>query len=166
MSVKHAILGLLFVKPRHGYELKTEFEQMVHKQWPLNAGQIYTTIDRLVRDRLVEPLGEDDQERKSYDITVHGKNELVEWLSTPVERSLFKDEFYFKLLCARKIGYADTQSIVAGQKTSIMQSILKLTRLKTSLDSRKDADMILLLEGSLLHMEADLQWLELLDHSF
>lgn len=57
------------LKPWHGYETKTEFEQMVHKQWPLDTGQIYTTIDRLVRDMLAEPVDGEDQDRKPYKIT-------------------------------------------------------------------------------------------------
>ncbi|MUT64876.1 PadR family transcriptional regulator [Paenibacillus sp. NEAU-GSW1] len=161
MSVKHAILGFLYQKPRHGYEIKTEFEQMVHKQWPLNTGQIYTTIDRLVRDKFVEPLEGEDQDRKQYMILEEGKKELLDWLLQPVERSLFKDEFYFKLLCAQKINYQDISAMINGQKAKTMQSILQMTRVKTTLNETKEAAMLLLLEGSLLHLEADLRWLEL-----
>ncbi len=57
MSVKHSLLALLYEKPRHGYELKKGFEEMVQGMWPLNAGQVYTTLDRLERDRFVETPG-------------------------------------------------------------------------------------------------------------
>lgn len=161
MSVKHAILGLLYMKPRHGYEIKTEFEQMVRKLWPLNTGQIYTTLERLVRDKFVEPLDGEDRDRKQYAITEQGKGELLDWLRQPVERSLFKDEFYFKLLCAKRIDFPDLRAIINGQKAIAMQTILEMTRIKASLVGAGEAAMLLLLEGSLLHLEADLQWLEL-----
>lgn len=163
MSIKHAILGFLHQKPRHGYEIKTEFEQMVHKQWPLNTGQIYTTIDRLVRDLLVEPVDGDDQDRKPYKITAKGTEELLDWLLQPVERSLFKDEFYFKLLCAKQIGFEQMHLMIDGQKRLLLKSVLQMTRLKNGMDIANDAAMLLLLEGSLLHLEADLKWLELVE---
>lgn len=162
MSVKHAILGLLYDKPRHGYEIKIGFEQMVHKQWPLNTGQIYTTLDRLVRDQLVEPLGEDQQDRKQYIITERGREELKEWLLQPIKRSLLKDELFFKLLCARKIHFAEVPHMISLQKKSLMQTMLQLTKLKNQLEPQQDQEMLLLIEGGILHVEADLKWLELI----
>ncbi|WP_419873035.1 PadR family transcriptional regulator [Candidatus Pristimantibacillus sp. PTI5] len=163
MSIKHAILGLLYQKPRHGYEIKTEFEQMVHKQWPLNTGQIYTTLDRLVRDLLAEPLEGEGQDRKPYKITDKGTDELLDWLLQPVERSLFKDEFYFKLLCAKRIDFEQWRGMIDGQKRVLLMSVLEMTHLKNELDTERDTAMLLLLEGSLLHLEADMKWLELVD---
>lgn len=163
MSVKHAILGLLFRKMRHGYEIKTEFEQMAHKQWPLNAGQIYTTLDRLVRDRLVEPAGEDDHERKQYRLTTQGADELRRWLLEPVERSLLKDEFLFKYLCARKIGFEHVAELLSKQRALLVQTILQITRAKNNLHPQNDREMLLLMEGGLLHLEADLHWIDMLE---
>lgn len=163
MSVKHAILTLLYHKSRHGYEIKIGFEHMMHKQWPLNAGQIYTTLDRLVRDGLVEPGGEDDLERKQYVITATGIEELRRWLLDPVERSLLKDELFFKYLCACKIHFSEVSGLLGRQRSAIMQTILQLTRLKSNLDPVQDREMALLIEGGLLHLEADLKWMDLLE---
>lgn len=52
MSIKFAILALLAEKPRHGYEIKNEFDRRTNHTWPLNIGQVYTTLDRLERDGL------------------------------------------------------------------------------------------------------------------
>ncbi|SEM92534.1 PadR family transcriptional regulator [Lihuaxuella thermophila] len=163
MSVKHAILGLLYEKPRHGYEIKTGFEQMVHQQWPLNSGQVYTTLERLVRDRLVEPLGEDVRDRKQYRITEAGKQELRRWLLEPVQKSLLKDEMFFKWLCARKMGFPEIDKMIMNQKKKMMETILQLTQLQAQLDREQHGDMILLIEGGLLHLEADLKWLQCLE---
>ena len=59
MSVKQALLALLEQEPMYGYQLRTEFEARTGSAWPLNVGQVYTTLTRLERDGLVEPAGAD-----------------------------------------------------------------------------------------------------------
>lgn len=162
MSVKHAILGLIYAKPRHGYEIKTQFDALVYHKWPLNTGQVYTTLDRLVRDGLVTPLGEDNKDRKQYSITAAGKEELHAWLLHPVKQSLLKNEFYFKLLCARQIHFHQEQEMIKRQRKLVIKEIMQLTQFKNTLDVEKDRDMLWLVEGGLLHLEADLRWLDML----
>ena len=55
MSVRNALLALLEQGPRYGYQLRAEFEHRTGGTWPLNVGQVYTTLARLERDGLVEP---------------------------------------------------------------------------------------------------------------
>lgn len=162
MSVKHSLLALLYEKPRHGYELKTGFEEMVQGMWPLNAGQVYTTLDRLERDSLVETPGHDKKDRKLYTITTAGKEELWRWLEEPVGRSLFKDEFYFKFLCANQVTYENRQSMIRNQKETMIKDILHLTHLKKQMLSSGNETMKLLIEGALLHLEADIKWLDMI----
>ena len=54
MSVRLGLLALLGDRPMHGYQLRQEFEARTGGTWPLNIGQVYTTLARLVRDGLVE----------------------------------------------------------------------------------------------------------------
>jgi hypothetical protein len=89
------------------------------------------------------------------------KRELLDWLLQPVERSLFKDELYFKLLCAKQIDFEQWQAMIDGQKRLLLMSVLEMTALKNEMDMEQDAAMVLLLGGSLLHLEADIKWLEL-----
>ncbi len=45
--------------------------------WPLNVGQVYTTLQRLERDGLIESEGEDAAgPQKSFRITADGDAEL------------------------------------------------------------------------------------------
>lgn len=162
MSVKHSLLALLHEKPRHGYELKTGFEEMVQGMWPLNAGQVYTTLDRLERDGLVETPGHDKKDRKLYTITSAGKEELWSWLEEPVGRSLFKDEFYFKFLCANQVSYENRQSMIKNQKETMIRDILHLTHLKKQLSTKENETMRMLIEGALLHLDADIKWLDMI----
>ncbi|WP_096186418.1 PadR family transcriptional regulator [Evansella halocellulosilytica] len=163
MSVKHSLLALLYEKPRHGYELKTGFEELVQGMWPLNAGQVYTTLDRLERDKLVESPGHDQKDRKLYTITQSGKEELWNWLEKPVGRSLLKDEFYFKYLCASHVDYEEKQNMIRQQKQTMMKDILHLTQLKKQMNQSGNHTMKMLAEGALLHLEADIKWLEMIE---
>jgi DNA-binding PadR family transcriptional regulator len=166
MSVKHAILGLLLEKPRHGYEIKIGFEQMLLRQWPLNTGQVYTTLERLVRDGLVKPLDDEAGERKPYIITEQGKQELKKWLLEPVKKSVLKDEMVFKLLCARAIRFPHIPEMITNQKKAVMETLMKMTKLKNQLHPSEDREMLILLEGGLLHLEADLKWLEWMEEQW
>lgn len=161
MSVKHAILVLLYNQPRYGYEIKVKFEEMVHNLWPLNAGQIYSTIDRLVRDELVAVLDEKG-DRKKYYITEKGKKELTAWLLEPVVRSFLKDSFFFKLLCSNEINFSMEKQMIQQQKTYILQHILQLSTLRRKLNPERHKFMIQLIEAEIFHLEADLKWLDLI----
>jgi len=61
MSVRHALLAFLSEGPKYGLQLRQEFEKSTGDVWPLNVGQVYTTLQRLERDELIES---DDRGRK------------------------------------------------------------------------------------------------------
>src|SRR5215203_3185922 len=115
MSVKHALLALLERGPRHGYGLKHEFEARLGQAWPLNVGQVYTTLARLERDGLVapEPQAGDDGERRAFRITGAGRAALAEWLSAPVPRELLaRDELRVKVVAALEEGAEATIAVI------------------------------------------------------
>src|SRR4051794_38932462 len=86
MSVRHSLLALLSEGPKCGLQLREEFEARTGEVWPLNVGQVYTTLQRLERDGLVE--SDDDADpgpQKGFRITPAGAEELGGWLRTRVE---------------------------------------------------------------------------------
>ena len=58
MSVRHALFALLSEGPKYGLQLREEFEANTGQVWPLNVGQVYTTLQRLERDGLVSAVGD------------------------------------------------------------------------------------------------------------
>ncbi|MEI3606341.1 PadR family transcriptional regulator [Pseudogracilibacillus sp. SE30717A] len=159
MSVKYGILTLLSLKTNHGYELKIELENLLGIKGKINPGQIYTTLDRLTRDQLVSSVGMDDQERKLYKITVEGKKELENWLLESVPYDSTKEDFHFKWSCARKIRFEQEQKMLEQQKVMLMKDVMELTQLKTEFLIQGDENRYLLITGTLLHLEADLNWI-------
>ena len=88
-------MALLDDGPRYGYQLKTAFEAVTGGAWPLNVGQVYTTLDRLARDGLV--VVDEHAGQKSYELTAAGRAELGEWWqATPSDDPPPRDE-----LCSR-----------------------------------------------------------------
>jgi len=159
MSVKYGILTLLYLEKRHGYELKLELESLLGIKGKINPGQIYTTLDRLSRDQLVSEVGMDDEERKFYTLELEGKNELKKWLLEPVPYHSTREDFHFKWSCAREIHFDQEGTMLEQQKAMIMKDVMELTQLKTELVIEGDENKYLLISGTLLHLEADLNWI-------
>ena len=170
--MRNTLLALLAEGTAHGYELKQAIEQMFGDAWPpLNIGQIYTTLGRLERDGLVASAhiaqaGRPD--KRVYDLTDAGREEVRRWLEEPVSGARLKDEFFTKLILARLPGVAalnggtDPRALIARQRRDYLQSLRDLNGLLLRQNGRDDhASAALLIEGAILHLEADLKWLDL-----
>ena len=102
MTVRSAILQLLDEGDRHGYQLKVDFEARTGGIWPLNVGQVYTTLDRLLRDGMVEQIGpQTEAGQRTYRITEDGRRDVKRWLeASPVDADPPRDELIMKVLLA------------------------------------------------------------------
>lgn len=162
-SVKYALLGLLAEEPRHGYDLKGAFEELMGGSWELNIGQVYSTLSRLERDGLVasEVVPQDlVPDRKVYAVTEVGRKELEAWLTEPSDGPVrLKNEVYVKVALLDLLGEGDPDELLAGQRAQYLQRLSELSELAD--DEGLDGRARLLVEGARLHVEADLRWLDL-----
>ncbi|GAB2774362.1 helix-turn-helix transcriptional regulator [Nocardioides salsibiostraticola] len=170
MSVKQALLALLEQEPMYGYQLRAEFEQRTGATWPLNVGQVYTTLTRLERDGLVEGSGEaNDEGHLIYAITAAGHDEVAAWFTTPVERSRPpRDELAIKLALAVTVPGVDVGTVIQRQRSATMSALQDYTRLKRQDSTRtgaNDADgsgmaWSLVLDSLVFSAEAEIRWLD------
>lgn len=174
MSVRLGLMALLAEGPSYGARLRSEFEERTGGTWPLNVGQVYTTLERLVRDGLVEQVGDPDAEgRIAYRLTAQGHAELGTWWTTPVDRTNTpRDELTIKLALAVTAPGVDVHGVVQSQRTSTLRHLRDLTRLKrAALDraeggphGRPDAEnglaWLLVLENLVFAAEAEVRWLD------
>ena len=175
MSIRQAMLAILEQGPMYGYQLRAEFEQRTGETWPLNIGQVYTTLTRLERDGLVEVVGHggadgDDQhgsERHvSYRATEAGRSEVSEWFATPVPRSQPpRDELAIKLAIAVTLPGVDVATIIQRQRSATMASLQDYTRLKRTgraAAPAEPADLAwsLVLDALVFDAEAEVRWLD------
>jgi DNA-binding PadR family transcriptional regulator len=161
--LKFALLGLLTHDPKHGYDLKNELEQALGGHWEINFGQIYTTLARMERDGLVVMVEEDldGRGKKTYRLTDPGRKELSDWLAEPVEKPRqLRDEFFIKLVIGRLAGPVDPLPMIDRQRQAYLQQLRELTALARQTE---DATIELMVEGAILHLQADLRWLDLCD---
>ncbi|WNV75525.1 PadR family transcriptional regulator [Geodermatophilus sp. DSM 44513] len=163
MSIRHGLLALLERGPSHGYQLRAEFDVATGATWPLNVGQVYTTLDRLERDGLVTQDGEPDADgRIAYRITDDGRAEVLDWFGSPVSpRSAPRDELAIKLALAVTTPGVDVLGVVQTQRTATMTALQELTRLKTrGTDDPGDLAWSLVLESLVFRSEAEIRWLD------
>src|ERR1700723_3867498 len=132
MSVRHGLLALLSEGPKYGLQLRQEFEARTGEVWPLNVGQVYTTLQRLERDGLVESDDAvEDSPQKGFHITSEGESELGQWLRTPADLSSPpRDELVMKVLVAIRVPGVDVHEVVQVHRRYLVQLMQQWTRLK------------------------------------
>jgi DNA-binding PadR family transcriptional regulator len=160
MSVKHGLLALLERGARYGYQLRAEFEEATGGTWPLNIGQVYTTLARLERDGLVRPLPESDGGQRPYEITGDGRTELTLWFATPISQAdRPRDELAIKLALALTTPGVDVRAVVQTQRGATMRMLQEYTRLKNSAGPA-DLAWRLVLDAIVFRGEAEVRWLD------
>ncbi|MEM9203375.1 MAG: PadR family transcriptional regulator [Actinomycetota bacterium] len=163
MAVRDALLALLAAGPRHGYQLRSEFDAATGGAWPLNVGQVYTTLQRLERDGFVEPVPEpDDDGRTPYRLTDAGHRDVAAWFDRPAEHSMApRDELPMKVLMAAATDTVSVTELVGNERRVAMATLQDLTALK----QRPDADLArrLQIDRMVLRTEAEIRWLDLVE---
>jgi DNA-binding PadR family transcriptional regulator len=158
MSIRYGLLALLERGQMYGYQLRTAFETETGATWPLNIGQVYSTLNRLERDGLVRALPEHDGGQRPYEITDAGRADLALWFATPIAHAdRPRDELAIKLALALTTPGIDVQAVVQTQRSATMRTLQQYTRLKAN-----DAELPwrLVLESLIFQAEAELRWLD------
>ena len=166
---QEVVLALLAKEPSHGYELRSRIERALG---PLaggfNAGQMYVTLGRLEQSGLAtskrEPAQADRPERKVYDLTPAGREQLTTWLADVSWARPDLTDFHLKLVVAAAGRLADPVALVAAQRRELLRRLSETQR--AALAEPDESDTALLLEGVVLRLEADLTWLDACDRSW
>jgi DNA-binding PadR family transcriptional regulator len=164
MSVRHAVLALLSEGPKYGLQLRHEFEERTGEVWPLNVGQVYTTLQRLERDGLIESDGEDEVgPQKSFRLTAAGGAELDVWLRTPSEiSSPPRDELIIKVLVASRVPGVDVHDVIQAHRRRIVELMQEWTRVKRAADP-SEVNLALVVDAELFRLDSVIHWLDAAD---
>src|SRR5580700_5769146 len=158
MSVRHALLS---EGPKYGLQLRQEFEERTGEVWPLNVGQVYTTLQRLERDGLVE--SDDtaaDGPQKAFRITAGGQEELARWLRTPPDlASPPRDELVMKVLVAIRVPGTDVHEVIQVHRRYLVELMQQWTRIKEA-EAESDLSLALVVDAELFRLDAVIRWLD------
>ena len=165
MSVRHALLAFLSEGPKYGLQLRQEFEESTGEIWPLNAGQVYSTLQRLERDDLVESddRGEEAGPQKMFRITEAGRSELDVWLSTPPDMTEPpRDELVIKVLSALRVPGISVHDVIQVHRRYVVELMQQWTRLKED-EGDLDLTFALVADAELLRLDSIARWLDTAD---
>jgi len=163
VSVRHALLALLSEGPKYGLQLREEFEARTGEVWPLNVGQVYTTLQRLERDGLVESDGSEEGPQKGFRITAGGQEELAGWLRTPPDQtSPPRDELVMKVLVALRVPGVEVREVIQVHRRYLVQLMQQWTRLKED-EAEFDLGLALVVDAELFRLDAVIRWLDATD---
>lgn len=161
MSVRFGLLTLLEQRPMHGYQLRQEFEASTGSTWPLNVGQVYTTLARLERDGLIEAAdpGSEDENQRSWAITSAGRDEVRSWFATPVRHSSPpRDELAIKLAMAVRTPGVVVRDVIQAQRAATMRTLQDYTRAREA--AVDDISWLLVVDSLIFAAEAEVRWLD------
>jgi len=164
MSVRHALLALLSEGPKYGLQLRQEFEERTGEVWPLNVGQVYTTLQRLERDGLVASDGDGGSStQKAFQITGAGAAELDAWLRTPPDLSSPpRDELVIKVLVAVRVPGVNVHDVIQTHRRHVVELMQEWTRLKRDAGAQ-DVSLALVVDAELFRLDSVVRWLDAAD---
>jgi DNA-binding PadR family transcriptional regulator len=164
MSVRHALLALLSEGPKFGLQLRQEFESRTGEVWPLNVGQVYTTLQRLERDGLVAVQDRASEgPQKGFAITAAGGDELADWLRTPPDgEPPPRDELVIKILVALSVPGVDVHDLLQVHRRRLVEAMQRYTHVK-SRTSEQDIGLALVVDAEIFRLDAVVRWLDAAD---
>lgn len=161
-SVPFALLALLSERPKYGLQLREEFEQRTGEVWPLNVGQVYTTLQRLERDRLVQ-TDDTSGPQKAFRITPDGLSALTEWLRTPPDLSSPpRDELVIKIMVALRVPGINVHEVIQAHRRYLVELMQQWTHLKEDA-ARSDLSFALVVDAELFRLDSLVRWLDSAD---
>jgi DNA-binding PadR family transcriptional regulator len=160
VSVRHALLALLSEGPKYGLRLRQEFEARTGEVWPLNVGQVYTTLQRLERDGLIESDDAEEGPQKGFRITTAGSEELDGWLRTPPDTGAPpRDELVMKVLVGLRVPGVDMAELVQVHRRHLVEMMQRYTRLKEEAPD-DDVALALVVDAEIFRLDAVIRWLD------
>jgi len=161
-AVTPVVLGLLAMRPRSGYDIKTVVDRSTRFFWAASYGQIYPELRRLEREGLIE--GEDSSNgargRRVYKITAGGRKALEDWLLGDTVTIELRDESLLRLFFADSLPQEQALMLLEGRKRGHEQ-YLEILREIEALPGGKDPTFVdLVLHWGIDFNEWGAQWCE------
>jgi len=165
MTVRQTLLAILSIEPCYGHQLKAEFTRRTGGVWPINVGQIYTTLERLERDGLVQKGVPDAEGRAYFSILPAGRAAVTEWLNAPLARTQSaRTELVMKLAVTATLPEMDVLEVIRTQRSASLTALQDATRTRELVQrptTPEDLAYLLIADSAIEQADAELRWLDL-----
>jgi DNA-binding PadR family transcriptional regulator len=166
MSLKYVLLGLLTQRPKHGYELKLEAEQLLGGSAELNPGQLYPLLRKLAEQQLIagERIEQEDRpDKRVFTLTEAGAHDLSQWLGEPTPPKVERSSLFLRFVVLALVRRAEAPAFLQEQRRLLLAFIGQLVDDRAKRQNADDLATSALREAAILHAEADLKWIEWLE---
>ena len=161
-AVTWAVLGLIALEPRSGYDVKRIVDKSIRHFWAASYGQIYPELRRLEEAGWIE--GEDSpnggRRRTIYRITPAGRKGLREWEHGEETRIELRDESLLRLFFADTLPREDALGLVQARREGYRQMLAYLRGLDDG--TGEDPPFVdLVYRWGLDHCQWGIEWCDL-----
>lgn len=159
MSMRHALLALLSDGPSYGWKLRQDFEARTGEVWPVN-GQVYTTLQRLERDGLIESdESEAEGAQRRFQLTTEGREELAHWLKTPPDLGVpQREDLVIKVMVALGLTDVDVRALLQVHRRYLVEVMREYSRVKDA--SPDDMNLAMVADAEVFRLDAQVRWLD------
>jgi DNA-binding PadR family transcriptional regulator len=160
VSLRHALLALLSEGPSYGWKLRQDFEQRTGDVWPVNGGQVYTTLQRLERHGLIESdEAEGEGAQRRFRLTGDGRGELARWLQTPPDLSAPpRDDLVIKVMIAVGVPGIDARGVLQVHRRRLVEVMREYTRVKEATPG--EVKLAMVADAEIFRLDAQVRWLD------
>jgi DNA-binding PadR family transcriptional regulator len=160
MSLRHALLALLSEGPSYGWKLRHDFEERTGDVWPVNGGQVYTTLQRLERDGLIESdAAEAEGAQQLFRLTGAGRAELGGWLQTPPDLSAPpRDDLVIKVMIAVGVPGIDARGVLQVHRRHLVEVMREYARVKEAAPG--EVRLAMMADSEVFRLDAQVRWLD------
>ncbi|WP_280402420.1 PadR family transcriptional regulator [Nocardia carnea] len=165
MSLRHAILGLLSIKPMSGYELKKVIDESVAHFWTSDQSQVYRALADLVDNGLASRRTVVQEERPNmhvHTVTDRGLAELDSWLATPLRTPPTRDPFLLRLFFADRLPPDRIRELLQARRQELSEYLATLKAIPIPAEPADIGQALRLttLEYGISITEAEIAWLD------
>ena len=160
MSMRDSLLALLSDGPSYGWKLRQDFEALTGEVWPVNGGQVYTTLQRLERDGLIESDdAESEGAQRRYGLTEPGRAALDRWLRTPPDLSAPpRDDLVIKIMVALGVRGIDALGVLQVHRRHLVEVMREYGRLKDA--APDDVNFAMVADAEIFRLDSQVRWLD------
>jgi DNA-binding PadR family transcriptional regulator len=160
VSLRHALLALLSEGPSYGWKLRQDFEERTGEVWPVNGGQVYTTLQRLERDGLIESdEAEAEGAQRRFRLTEDGRDELGRWLQTPPDLSAPpRDDLVIKVTIAVGVPGIDARAVLQVHRRHLLEVMREYARVKEA--TPDEVNLAMVADAEIFRLDAQVRWLD------